>query len=478
MIRKKATIIFSILMAVGSSVILLSSCRDKIRDGTIVITMIPLKLQDIDYATGDSGRYILQSQIAAIDPDKIGGSLKVLTEGYFSARSPEISYDAKTLLFAAKQYQDSPWQIWEMNLKNSRIRRITYSKENCIDPAYLPDGRLVFSKLTTNDSLKAEYSLYTCKPDGSYTKRITFNPHTYFASNVINDGRILTISRQLYPEKENPVFMILRPDGTKAELFYKGNEDRILSGRGWETTNDKIVFIESDNGNQGRGNLISISYNRPLHSRTNYNFAINGDFHYVYPELSGELLVSYRKSESERYALYEFDTEYKVLGPTIYANPDYDITEAVVVEEHLRPRKLPSEVDLQVKTGLLLCQNINILDPQTQTSASLQKKAFKIEVLGLNSSLGTVNVEEDGSFYLKAMADAPFRIQTLDENGKIINGPCDWIWLRPNERRGCAGCHEDHELVPENRVPLSVKKPPVQIPVHVEIVKEKTVELE
>jgi len=40
------------------------------------------------------------------------------------------------------------------------------------------------------------------------------------------------------------------------------------------------------------------------------------------------------------------------------------------------------------------------------------------------------------------------------------------------------GCHEDNELVPENRVPLSVKKPPVIIPVHIEKIKEKTVELE
>ena len=59
----------------------------------------------------------------------------------------------------------------------------------------------------------------------------------------------------------------------------------------------------------------------------------------------------------------------------------------------------------------------------------------------------------------------PVRHQTLDENGKILFGPSDWIWLRPFERRGCVGCHEDPELVPENFVPLSVKKPPVFIPV-------------
>jgi hypothetical protein len=52
------------------------------------------------------------------------------------------------------------------------------------------------------------------------------------------------------------------------------------------------------------------------------------------------------------------------------------------------------------------------------------------------------------------------------------------MWLRPNERRGCVGCHEDPELVPANRVPLAVKKNPVGVPVHAEKIKEKAVELE
>jgi hypothetical protein len=190
------------------------------------------------------------------------------------------------------------------------------------------------------------------------------------------------------------------------------------------------------------------------------------------------MLVSYRKSDSDYYALYDFDPEKGDLGQPLYSSTDNDILEAVAVEEHPRPRKLPSEVDPHVKTGLILCQDVNVLDPSVFMNKSLLKKVSKIEVLGINSSLGIVDVEKDGSFYLKAMADTPFRIQALDENEKVIYGPCDWIWLRPNERRGCVGCHEDHELVPENRIPFSVKKPPVIIPVHMKKIKEKTVELE
>ncbi|MDO9340462.1 MAG: hypothetical protein Q7T72_08050, partial [Bacteroidales bacterium] len=138
----------------------------------------------------------------------------------------------------------------------------------------------------------------------------------------------------------------------------------------------------------------------------------------------------------------------------------------------------PSEVDMGVKTGLLLCQDINVFEMQSSGNGSSFPKACKIEVLGIDSTLGVVQVEEDGSFYLKVIADTPFQIQTIDEDGRILHGPCGWIWLRPNERRGCVGCHEDPELVPDNRLSLSVKKPPVIIPVHISDVKEKEISLE
>ena len=85
--------------------------------------------------------------------------------------------------------------------------------------------------------------------------------------------------------------------------------------------------------------------------------------------------------------------------------------------------------------------------------------------MGIDSLLGTVEVEKDGSFYLKVLADTPFRIRTFNETGQVVHGPGSWIYIRPNERRGCVGCHEDNEQVPENRQPLSVRKEPILIPI-------------
>ncbi len=148
--------------------------------------------------------------------------------------------------------------------------------------------------------------------------------------------------------------------------------------------------------------------------------------------------------------------------------------EMVVTGKHERPKKLPSEIDTGVKTGLLLCQDIRISDKQTPASLSTSSR---IKIVGIDSTLGYVDVAEDGSFYLKVMADRPFQIQTVDKDGNVY-GTCGWIWLRPNERRGCIGCHEDPEIVPGNKVPLAVKKSPVIIPMHINKVVEKKVTLE
>jgi len=201
-----------------------------------------------------------------------------------------------------------------------------------------------------------------------------------------------------------------------------------------------------------------------LHSKVNLSSGLDGGFYAISPQQSGKLLVSYRLSLDDKYALYEFDAENKSLGKIIYKDKNYNITEVAVVEKKERPKKLPSAVDESINTGLLICQDINFTDMLSEELSKSISKAVSIEVTGVDYSFGKVNVEKDGSFYLKILADTPFRIQTLDEQGEIINGPGSWIYLRPNERRGCIGCHENNEQVPENRQPLSIKKDPILLP--------------
>lgn len=461
------------MIAAGFTCFVLSSCKGKSEYGTIIITRTREGTKDLNYSINDSSHYIFKSEIVSLTPGKTGEPLKILTGDYFSARSPEISFDGKHMLFTAQKTQNDPWQIWEMDLSSLLATQVTSSKENCTDPAYLPGKGFVFSQYAANDTLKGAHSLFVSDPDGSNLKRITFNPNTYFASRILNDGRVLTVGKQVFPDQGKPVYMILRPDGTKCQLFYKGEAGNTVCGPGREV-NGRIIFTESDNEKQ---DVVSISYSRPLHSRVNLTSGIEGDFLYVNLLNSGKLIVSYRNPESGRYALYEFDPDTRKLGSILYKDNDFDVLEAVTVEEHQRPKKLPSEVNMGVRTGLMLCDNINVLNP-AEISSLPEYHASRIEVTGIDSTLGILDVAEDGSFYLKVVADKPFRIRTIDKDGQIIHSSSAWMWLRPNERRGCVGCHEDPELTPGNRIPLSVKKSPVIIPMHIKKVVEKKASLE
>lgn len=468
---------FYVLMAIAATGILLPSCIGKSLSGYVVFTRVAGNNNFVKTDSSESIGSIPASQIVALDPDKADRSTKILTTDFYSARSPEISYDGKNMLFCARKTQDDPWQIWEMNLAGSKVRQITLTHENCIDPAYLPGGRLVFSKEVANDSLKAGYSLFTGNLDGSDFRRITFSPETYFSPGILKDGRILSISKQVYPVQKDPLLIVMRPDGTKASLFYKGAEGCTFTGRSRESADGKIFFIEARSDKEGKGRIISVSYNRPLHTHLDLTSGMPGDFNSVSLLKSGQLLVSYKKSGNENLALYVFDPVKKILGKEIYGDDGYNVTEAVEVIEYERPRMLPSEVNMVTKTGLILCQDIKIQDEQKTNQSSPFTHTASVEIMGVDSSLGVFRTAEDGSFYLRIIADKPFQIRTLDMDGKVIQ-KCDWLWLRPNERRGCVGCHEDQELSPENRIPLAVKKAPVGIPVHINKIKEKEIDTE
>ncbi len=473
----KRSLILGEIILVGLACTISVSCNKHASDeNKLILTEASGTIHLPDYSSGVSWRNLAGARISSIETGR-PCSHKTLTEDFYSACFPEISYDGKSILFAGQLKENDPSQIWEMNLKTLKYKQVTSGREECADPAYLPDKRILFSRLTINDTVKSAHCLYTCNPDGSGLRQITFSPDDNLATTVLKDGRLLTVKYQLLPVQGGPMLAVLRPDGTKADKFYTGPVNSILLSRTHETEDGRIVFVESDN-NLATGKLVSISYNRPLHSRTDLTEGITGDFYNVLPLWSDKYLVSYRKSDSDRYALYEFNPEKRSLGQPVYNDNDYHILDIVRVKPYERPKKLPSEVDMQVKTGLLLCQDINFKDPFLPDNSAAMIKALKIEVLGVDTTYGVVDVEKDGSFQLKVMADKPFRIKTLDKDGNVVSGPSSWLWLRPNERRGCIGCHENPELAPENIVSYAIKKSPVIIPVHITDVKEKVVELE
>ena len=367
--------------------------------------------------TGHEGP--VQSELAMVDPDRPDKDPIVIVNEFHEVGSPEISYQGDAVLFQAKRNQDEYWQIWEYDLAADELHQLTDADSDCKDPTYLPDGRIVYSRFLADYS--GYHVLETCQADGSAIQQITFGPIDFTSPIVLRDGRILALAKEVYPNKNRTQLMVMRPDGTKIELFYEPSNDMaIVPDAGvFETTDGRIAFQETTLDKKAGAEWFSVNYDNPMGSRASF-------------DAKGESIMS-----------------------------------SVVYETRPMPKKLPSAVNPEVETALLVCMDANLTEDET---GETQGKSVKVELLGLQGSLGTVDLENDGSVYLKIQADMPFRMQTLDSEGMVVQGPSSWLQMRPNERRGCVGCHAGHTRVPDNRQPLAVQKEPVEIPLYRETI--------
>jgi hypothetical protein len=393
------------------------------------------------------------AQLIAIDIQNPKKPVKVLSSDFMSAAAPAITHDGRYLYFQGKKEADQAWQIWVTDLQQGATSKVTDLPENCIQPAPLPDGSVVFSREGMVKG-KLVFDLYRCEMDGAALTRITYNPAINSHPSVLQEGRVLYASSQQYPEEKETVLMVMRPDGTKSEIYYQGTDSSAPFGGGFESAEGYIYFIEG-------GQLSRVLHKRPLHTRESLSDAFPGEFSAVYPMEGSNNLVSYRSSSKEPYALYTFDADTKE-APLMLFLGSSDLTDPVLVTVmEKRPMKLPSAVNTNNPTGLLMSQNINHSMMPVNNGISGDTVADRIRISTLEGELSVVEVKEDGSFYLKLDAETALRIETLNNLGEIVRGPSAWIYLRPNERRGCVGCHADPELAPRNFHPLAVKEDPV-----------------
>ena len=251
----------------------------------------------------------------------------------------------------------------------------------------------------------------------------------------------------------------MRPDGTKSTLYYQSPENRKPLSRVYETSDSHLVFVESEI-NQPIGELVRISTNRPLHSRAILYPAKNGiGFHSVYPVTNREMIVSYKDGQSSTLGIYNFNLNENKLGKKLYSDENWNAIEPQHFGTRNIPRVLPTTVDQNVKSGKMICMNSGITDLEKDKG----NLPSTIQVFGLDRMIGSVDVEQDGSFYIELAPDTPVRFLALDKEGNEILDPSSWLWVRPNESRGCVGCHEDRELSPDNRVPLAITHEPVSL---------------
>jgi hypothetical protein len=419
------------------------ACGSNAREGKIIAV-------ELDGAPGD----LEAAQLVLIDPDKPGNASQVLLKEFASSASPCLSHEGRYLFFQGKQEDSDPWQIFVMDLKNGNVNQVTDLPENCTHPAPLPDGNVVFSRENEVGGTRVQ-DLWKCMMDGCCLMQLTHNPAENTCPSVLWEGRILYSSKQVYPDVKERQLMIMRPDGTKSELYSQGNSLLNPIGGGSESPDGFIYFISTD------GQLSRVLHRRPLHTFENLSEDLEGSFASVTADKDSTCLVSFMPANGSNFGIYRLDPRDQG-SPQLLMQSQKNLVDPVPVRViDPRPRILPSPVDPNQATAILMTQNINHSMLPVHEGISGDSVADRLRIFNLEGELAVVEAKEDGSIYVKLDADTPFRFETLNSQGEVLRGPSDWIYLRPNERRACTGCHVDPELAPRNYQPHAVKEDPV-----------------
>ncbi|GMG88080.1 hypothetical protein MNKW57_24010 [Biformimicrobium ophioploci] len=284
----------------------------------------------------------------------------VLTEGLFEGdidiQHLNVSPDGEKLIFSlrepeipgADEDEQPTWDIWEYALESGDLRRIIATDISAeagqdLYPAYLPDGRIIFSSTRQRrgraqllDDNKPQYSgleedldneaftLHVMDEDGSNIKQVTFNQSHDLAPAVMPDGRILFSRWDNMGRSDSVSLYTTTPDGRNIQPYYGyhsqatgSDNSAALHARPWMLENGQtLVILRARESNRFGGDLVIVdgenfteAYSEPNQSGTlvgqntvsvfevltNSELSPHGHFASAYPlrDGSGRLLVSW-----------------------------------------------------------------------------------------------------------------------------------------------------------------------------------------
>lgn len=470
------------------------------------------------YSTTDSGpTYRLGRNLYVLRIDGIDSHARPLTgfsDGYVA--DCEVSWDARRVVFARRGGSDDPWwHIFEINVDGTGLRQITRGPYHDVQPAYLADGRIVFS--SSRIGLRDEYHGYfatgltVMNADGGDIHCIGFNLGRDNEPAVLNDGRIVFSRLELFYSRLKTELTVhaVFPDGTKDVTLY-GPERRqywrrvtLRSGENWwgevpprhrvlRTTQPRQFDDRRIIGATTGGLVLFGRRDAETMVPHDKNMAVTTPF----PLGDGRVLCAatvkdYKRSadanaKSVDLGLYLLDAETGEMT-LLYNDPktaDFEPRPAMP-----RPRP-PALVENRATRGSgytarLFCSSarvtrerrvgkrgklVRVVEGMPVLARHHTHKSPKAETWRNHTGtharvLGTVPLAVDGSFFLEVPADRMIHLQVLDSDRRVVGNQLIWMYARPGETRSCVGCHEEPDTAPpapRDRFPAAGGTPPIK----------------
>jgi len=364
-----------------------------------------------------------------------GGRPEPLVPTLAWSADPSVSFDGKTVLVAGKQTAGDPWQIWQVGIDGSALRRVLSSDADLIRPLWMPDDRIVYARKTLSG-----FVLETAGLDGKDTLRLSYGPGNYIPDDVLRDGRVLFESGFPLGLGQVPEMYLVYADGSGVESVRCDRGSAREHGR--QLLNGDIVFTH---GPRLARFTSALADEAPV-------AAPYGDYAGDVAEMpDGRWLLSVRVRGQKHYSIRVWKRGSDATAP-LAGDAGRDLVEPVLAVPRVVPNRHPSALH-DWTTGNLLA-----LDARQSRAGALTATPAVVRVetrsdTGQPVALGTAPVETDGSFFLQAPADRPLRFILLDAQGNLLRQQHGWMWIRKGEQRICVGCHAGPERAPENRVP-------------------------
>ena len=160
-----------------------------------------------------------------------GGCVRtLLTAPGGVVRDLDVDYDGRRIVFAMRHDGQDSFHIFAMNGDGSGVVQLTQaSPDTDLDPAWLPDGQIVFS--STRDikycgcNRHIQGNLFVMAADGANVRQISRNNLFDSRPSVMPDGRILYDRWEYVDRAYGPSFGLwtVNPDGSQHALYYGNN---------------------------------------------------------------------------------------------------------------------------------------------------------------------------------------------------------------------------------------------------------------
>ena len=456
------------------------------------------------YSTTDSGpTYRIGDNLHILGVDGKVTQLTHFKDGYVA--DCEVSWDGKRIIFAQRGGKVQPWwSVWEIGADGKGLRQITKGPYHDVQPAYLPDGRIMFS--SSRIGLRDEYHGYPAtgltimNADGSDMHTIGLNVGRDNEPSMMPDGRIVFSRLELFYSRLKTELTVhaINPDGTRDVTLY-GPERRAfwrnvtrVNKEGWwgEVAPRHRVLRMTQPQSFDDGRIVCAStagltiigpgrYRETVIPRFE-NMAVTSPM----PLDANTILcaATVRDAAKPQLGLYKADVKTGVLTK-VYDDPKTAEFEPRPIRPRRKPATLMEGRRTNAYTATLFCSSarisqelrtrnrarlVRIIEGQPivtrhETQTNGKGPSWKNHVGTHARVLGTVPLAADGSFSLEVPADRLIHCQVLDSDRRVVGNQLIWMNVRPGERRSCVGCHEspDATMLPTHR-PQALRIAPVK----------------